>query len=154
MRRKRFGLALVAVAAATSAQAHDATSLPLGDGHVSHSPKVGYVYSCGLAAGGGGAHRTGEWIHGDTWNPLDKPHVQGRIYWPDAVFDMQSVGDSVEVKGNGLPVGQPMASFRSPAMTRPTPTTGIPTRYGPRSWTSRSRAIRRRAPVPAACRWA
>lgn len=111
MRRKRFGLALVAVAAATSAQAHDATSLPLGDGHVSRSPKVGYVYSCGLAAGGGGAHRTGEWIHGDTWNPLDKPHVQGRIYWPDAVFDMQSVGDSVEVKGNGLPVGQPTGQF-------------------------------------------
>ena len=64
------------------------TELPVGDGNVSDGPRVGNVFACSQTFRTGGARHVGEWFHGDTWNPLEKPHVQGEVSWPEATFDM------------------------------------------------------------------
>src|SRR5690242_14266965 len=43
-------------------------ALPLGDGKVSTSPRVGYVYSCQTTFGGGGANGATPWITGSSWD--------------------------------------------------------------------------------------
>ena len=93
---------------AISAQAHE---LPVGDGHVSDHPNRGDVFACETAFRGGGARHVGSWFHGETWNPLEKPHVAGRVMWPQARVSIAPRGDTVAVTGNGLPVGQPTGTF-------------------------------------------
>lgn len=100
--------ALAMLAAAATAAAHD---LPVGDGHVSDHPSIGDVYACQQDFRGGGARHVGDWFHGDTWDPLAKPHVAGRVMWPQATQTLQVAGDAVSVQGNGLPVGQPTGIF-------------------------------------------
>ncbi len=52
------------------------TELPVGDGNVSDRPSAGHVFVCNRNFRTDGARHTGEWFHGDTWNPLEKPHVK------------------------------------------------------------------------------
>lgn len=106
-------LIVAAMVAGPPAQAHDPlpTTLPVGDGKVATTPRRDYVMACATRFGGGGARAAGDWFHGTTWNPLQKPHVQGDVRWPQARFSMQGDGASVRVDGNGLPVGQPTGSF-------------------------------------------
>lgn len=118
MRRLAALLGVAAMGVSAAAQAHDPklhealpTSLPVGDGKVSTSPRPGYVMVCSTRFGGGGARATGDWFHGTSWNPLEKPHVQGSILWPEARFEMHADGSAVQVDGNGLPVGQPTGKF-------------------------------------------
>lgn len=82
----------------------DVHTLPLGDGKVSTSPQVGYVYSCQTQFKVGGAQHTGSWIHGDTWDLTEKVAVEGQVTWPDAQFQLTTDGNQRVITGNGLPV--------------------------------------------------
>lgn len=110
-------MALSPALAPTLSLAHDpeGDSLPLGDGHVTDHPATGNVFACALVDGrgfrGGGARHAGDWFHGDTWNPLEKPHVSGRVMWPRARLSLKASGDTVAVSGNGLPVNEPTGKF-------------------------------------------
>ena len=88
--------------------AHD---LPVGDGHVTSYAKAGNVYSCQTEFRGGGARHAGDWFHGDTWNPLEKPHVEGHVMWPQAALSIRQISDAQLVTGNSLPVGEPTGQF-------------------------------------------
>lgn len=88
-----------------------AQALPLGDGHVTDHPAVGNVYACRATFRGGGARHEGPWFHGDTWNPLEKPHVAGHVLWPEAAFSLTRDGADILVRDNGLPVRQPTGVF-------------------------------------------
>lgn len=98
-----------------SATAHTATlnlhALPLGDGKVSTSPKVGYVYSCQTSFNGGGAEHAGAWIQGSTWDLTQKISVQGSVSWPSATFSTSVSGTQRIFSGNGLPVGSSTGIF-------------------------------------------
>jgi YHYH protein len=87
-----------------------AHSLPLGDGHVTDHPSAGNVYACQTTFRVGARHE-GPWFHGDTWNAEEKPHVTGRVIWPEANFTLIRRGDDLAVEGNGLPVEQPTGIF-------------------------------------------
>ncbi len=100
---------LLSVISATSPAA--AQSLPLGDGHVTDHGAIGNVFACQTDFRGGGARHAGPWFHGDSWNPLEKPHVAGRVIWPGAAFSLRADGDAIAVDGNGLPVEQPTGIF-------------------------------------------
>lgn len=95
-------------AAPAVAGAHE---LPVGDGHVTDHPARGNVFACETQFRGGGARHVGDWFHGDTWDPIAKPHVAGRVMWPQARFSMAPRGDALAVTGNGLPVAQPTGVF-------------------------------------------
>ncbi len=93
----------------------DVHHLPLGDGRVSATPRVGYVMSCTSSFRGGGASHAGPWIHGTTWDLTEKTTVQGRLTWPDAEFSITAVDEgrlvARFVRGNGLPVQTPTGTF-------------------------------------------
>lgn len=107
-KRRTTALAAATVVLAFAAGAHE---LPVGDGRISQSPSRGDVFACQTTFRGGGARHAGDWFHGQTWNPLEKPHVAGRVMWPQATFSMQAGNNRVAVTGNGLPVGQPTGTF-------------------------------------------
>jgi hypothetical protein len=88
-----------------------ADELPVGDGKVTDHAVAGNVYACETTFRGGGAQHTGPWFHGDTWDPDAKPHVKGRVMWPQAVFAVMPSGARLAISGNGLPVGQPTGVF-------------------------------------------
>jgi hypothetical protein len=77
--------------------------LPLGDGHVSSAPRVGYVYSCQSTFGGGGATGSAPWISGANWDPSSKPMVSGSVVWPNAQISIARQGDLRVVRANNLP---------------------------------------------------
>ena len=84
----------------------DPTALPLGDGSVSTSPKVGNVDACQTRFGNiGGAQAVGPWINtaAKTWNSTTKIAVQGAVTWPDASFSTTVSGGRRVVKTNDLP---------------------------------------------------
>lgn len=101
------GFVLLALASATAG----AQSLPLGDGHVTDHPAAGNVYSCRTVFRGRGARHEGPWFHGATWNPAEKPHVAGKVYWPEAAFTLAPRDGEVAFTGNGLPVKEPTGIF-------------------------------------------
>jgi hypothetical protein len=91
-----IGCALLAIAGLTPMPAGAARAgrtnvldlhhLPLGDGKISNAPRKGYVFACqqGFMPGRGGAEANVPWIHGRTWDLTEKPHVRGRVLWPQA----------------------------------------------------------------------
>ena len=87
------------------------TSLPVGDGKVTDEPKAGNVFACNQNFRTGGRRHIGDWFKGETWNPLEKPHVKGEVMWPEAAFKMTPQHEKVRVESNGLPVGQPTGEF-------------------------------------------
>lgn len=102
-----YGL-LIAVSVSTHVSAHE---LSVGDGRVADHPKVGNVYSCRTAFRENAARHDGPWFHGDTWDPAQKPHVAGRVLWPDATYTLAERGDYLEFKGDSLPIKQPTGTF-------------------------------------------
>ncbi len=96
------GLAL----AAGPALAHspDRTKLPIGDGKLSTSPKVGYIWACHTDPGGRGAQHDGPWMDkaAGTWNMDEKVTVEGAVSWPHS-FTIAMEGDSRVIAWNGLP---------------------------------------------------
>lgn len=81
----------------------DVHNLPIGDGKVSTSPQVGYVYSCQTQFNGGGAFQSGDWIHTDgTFDATAKPSIDGSVTWPSS-FTITLQGDVRVVSSNDLP---------------------------------------------------
>jgi YHYH protein len=81
------------------------------DGHVSDKRALGNVYACRVSFDGGRARHDGPWFHGHTWDPTEKPHVTGRVLWPNAAFTLAPDNGALEFKGNGLPVREPTGIF-------------------------------------------
>jgi hypothetical protein len=50
-----------------------------------------------------GAFRDGEWIHGGTWDPEEKPEVEGQITWPGSAISVAVEGGTRVVRANNLP---------------------------------------------------
>ncbi len=97
---------------AASAHAINATAIPLGDGHVSTSPKVGYVDSCQSFSPTGPGH-VGPWINTTkkTWNANAKIHVRGSVSWPSASYKVTVSGGRRVIKTNGLPINHTTGTF-------------------------------------------
>lgn len=91
----------------------DPTKIPLGDGHVSSTPKVGYIDSCTSAFRGGGAEHAGPWLNtaNGTWNETAKPAVSGAHTWSDASFKTSVSGSSRTLATNDLPLRLPTGTF-------------------------------------------
>jgi hypothetical protein len=90
----------------TSAGPINPAAVPLGDGYVSTTPKVGYVDSCITNFGSiGGARTDGPWIDTatDTWDYETKLTVNGRIHWPEGSYEVAIVGGKRVIKFDDLP---------------------------------------------------
>jgi hypothetical protein len=78
--------------------------LPLGDGKFSPQPRRGYVMACDTRfPGGGGAHKTGDWVAQGSWDPSAKPYVEGNVLWPDARITIRTGDARRFVVANNLP---------------------------------------------------
>lgn len=78
--------------------------VPLGDDkYTTTSAKMGYAYVCNPLKGGGGAQTDGDWIHGSTWNYLNKITVDGKISWSQAFINITKTTTSRNIESNGLP---------------------------------------------------
>ena len=89
-------------------------AIPLGDGYVSTTPKVGYVDSCVTKFGAvGGARTDGPWIDTKTktWSEVTKIHVSGMVHWPDAVYSVKVHGSKRVIKFDDLPVDHTSGTF-------------------------------------------
>ncbi len=101
----------------TSVAAPDAINqgaIPLGDGHISTSPKKGYVDSCQTHfPPTGGADKAGPWINtkNKTWNAKTKIHVRGAVSWPTASYKVTASATKRIIKTNGLPVDHTTGTF-------------------------------------------
>lgn len=89
----------------------DVHKLPLGDGKISTSAKVGYLYPCNTSFRGGGAMHAGDWISGTTWDLAKKLSVLGEKYWPNASFATHVDINSRYVIGNDLPLVHATGNF-------------------------------------------
>ncbi len=87
-------------------------AIPMGDGHVSSVPKVGYVDSCVT-----NFHRPqnpdGPWINASagTWDSLTKPHSAGSVTWPNATYTVTVSGDTRTIVTDDLPIDHPTGVF-------------------------------------------
>ena len=97
----------------TLAPAANPTELPIGDGHVSSTPEVGYVDSCQTTFNGAGAETDGPWIDtaNDTWNMTTKIAVEGSVSWPNATYSVTSSGNSRIITGNDEPIDHTTGIF-------------------------------------------
>ena len=89
-------------------------AVPLGDGYVSSTPKVGYVDSCSTHFGGiGGARADGPWINTNakTWDYVTKIAVNGRIKWPTGSYSVKIAGSRRVIKFNDLPIDHTSGVF-------------------------------------------
>jgi hypothetical protein len=89
-------------------------ALPLGDGYVSTTPKLGYVDSCQTHFGGiGGAQVNGPWINtkAKTWDYTTKIAVNGAIHWPTGSYSVKAVGGKRVLKFNDLPINHTTGVF-------------------------------------------
>lgn len=92
----------------------DPAAIPLGDGYISTSPKVGYVDSCITTfPSQGGASVVGPWIDTTTktWDSVTKLAVQGSVSWPQASFSVTVSGGRRTITGNDLPIDHTTGIF-------------------------------------------
>ncbi len=90
---------LVGVVVALPLMAKD---LPLGDGRISTTPRVGYLMSCVQDFPQRALH-SGPWIHGDEWNPADKTVVQGSVDWPTHRISISIENGQRVISADNLP---------------------------------------------------
>jgi hypothetical protein len=98
----------------TSPGAINPKAIPLGDGYVSSSPKIGYVDSCMTHFGGiGGAQVVGPWINtiAKTWDSTTKIAVSGTVSWPTASWSVSVHGPKRVITFNDLPINHPTGVF-------------------------------------------
>lgn len=81
------------------------TAIPVGDGKVSTSPKIGYEDSCTLSFRQGGARASLPWIDASagTWNMTEKPTVSGANSWPQAHHSFVLQGSKRVITTDDLP---------------------------------------------------
>lgn len=96
-------------------------AVPLGDGYVSSTPKVGYVDSCVTHFPAiGGASVVGPWIdtRNRTWDYLTKVTVNGAIRWPTGSYSVRIIGDRRVIRFNDLPIDHSTGIFPIQSGTR------------------------------------
>ena len=83
---------------------HDLTALPLGDGKLSQSPQVGWIWACHIDPQAGGAQRDGPWINKakGTYDLTAKAVVPGQVTWPSQ-FKLVTQQDQRIFVSNDLP---------------------------------------------------
>jgi hypothetical protein len=89
-------------------------AIPLGDGYVSSTPKLGYVDSCITTfPTTGGSQLNGPWINlkKKTWDSLTKIHVRGNVTFSSARFSVTLSGTVRVIRGNDLPIGHGAGVF-------------------------------------------
>ena len=89
-------------------------AVPLGDGYVDQTPRVGYVDSCTTSfAATGGAVADGPWIdtRAGTWDYLTKLHVNGAIRWPAGYYRVAVKGGRRIITFNDLPIDHATGIF-------------------------------------------
>lgn len=91
-------------------------AIPLGDGYVSSTAKVGNVDSCVTnfsSLGMGGASVVGPWVDSSTktWDSLTKVAVTGTVSWPQATFSVTVGGENRIITGNDLPIDHTTGTF-------------------------------------------
>jgi YHYH protein len=101
-----FSLILIGCSVAVVAAGNplDPTRLPIGDGKISSSAKIGSVFSCQTTFPPvGGAFKDGPWIKSDgTFDLTSKAQVDGHVSWTSSQsITMDTTTNSVT--GNGLP---------------------------------------------------
>lgn len=89
----------------TSSGVVNPKALPLGDGYVSTTPKVGYVDACQTSFGGGGAEHAGPWIDetAKTWDYTTKLTVSGAVAWPSAWYKETATSSKRAIVFDDLP---------------------------------------------------
>jgi hypothetical protein len=89
-------------------------AIPLGDGNVSATPKVGYVDSCQTTfPSSAGAQVVGPWINttSKTWDSQTKISVEGSVSWPQASYSVTISGDERIIMGNDEPIDHTTGIF-------------------------------------------
>ncbi len=88
-------------------------ALPLGDGYVSRTPKVGYVDSCVTSFTIGGSKVNGPWINttNHTWDYETKIHVNGAVHWLTASYRVAVHGTKRVIAFNDLPINHVSGVF-------------------------------------------
>jgi hypothetical protein len=92
----------------------DLAAVPLGDGYVSTTPRVGYVDSCITRFGAaGGADVDGPWIDTQTktWDEQTKLEVNGAVHWPEASYTVTVSGSSRRISFDDLPIDHTTGVF-------------------------------------------
>lgn len=106
MTMRRLSCIAVLCTLAAPALAHDIDlhHLPLGDGKISHAPKVGFIWACHIDPFGGGAQRDGPWIDkkDGTFDLTAKIAVRGSLRWPHR-FTVTREGGTRVLNSNDLP---------------------------------------------------
>jgi len=97
---------------ATTAQAINPAAIPIGDGHVSSAPEVGYVDSC-VTNFRRQPNADGPWINATagTWYSLTKPSSAGSVSWPSAQYTVTESGNTRTIVADGLPIDHPTGVF-------------------------------------------
>lgn len=109
----RLPLALAFASAATAAHGVSPHAIPLGDGHVGSTPRVGSVDSCETSFHGGGAQVAGPWIDAQarTWDLTKKLAVAGSVRWPAASFAVRTTRTARVFVFNDLPTNHATGDF-------------------------------------------
>lgn len=81
---------------------HADGAVPLGDGKVSRQPAMDYVFSCETRFPESPRPGATPWIHGNTWQPSEKPTVRGNVPWQWRLT-VQLQGNQRVLMGNNLP---------------------------------------------------
>lgn len=66
---------------------------------------------CHVATGGQGAQVNGPWMHGSSWMPSEKVHVQGTVSWPSATYDTHVSAGTRTIASNDLPTDHTTGTF-------------------------------------------
>ena len=104
----RIAIFAVAALATSAVFAHelDPTKLPLGDGKLSTSPKVGYLWACHTNPNSrAGAQVEGPWIDkaNGTYNLTAKAVVDGSVSWKQHSFKIAIKGNQRVITWDDLP---------------------------------------------------
>jgi hypothetical protein len=104
MTRLSWVAVLCALAAPAVAHDIDPHRLPLGDGKISHAPKVGFIWACRTDPNAGGAWRNGPWIdeRDRTFDVTGKTAVTGSVRWPHH-FTITREGNKRVILSNDYP---------------------------------------------------
>lgn len=95
-----------------AAAAVNPAAIPIGDGHVSTVPKVGYVDSC-VTNFRRQPNADGPWMNTstNTWDSLTKPSSAGSVTWPNANYTVTFSGDTRTIVTDDLPIDHPTGVF-------------------------------------------
>jgi YHYH protein len=101
-------------ATVASSGAVNLVAVPLGDGYLSTSPKIGYVDSCQTSLPStGGATPFVSWINtvNKTWNAFAKPQVRGSVEWKGASYTVKVSGATRTIATADLPTDHSTGTF-------------------------------------------